>query len=53
MKEKGYLEFVWMSGKVNSTDLFTKNVPNPTFTKHTSYYCTDEDFSVKKQGRVF
>ena len=45
LKEEGILEFGWISGKINSTDLFTKNLPNPLFTKHTGYYCTDEDFA--------
>ena len=48
LKEEGVLEFHWIEGKRNSTDLFTKNLPNPLFTKHTGYYCTDEDFSVKE-----
>ena len=48
LKEEGVLKFTWISGKENSSDLFTKNLPNPLFTKHAGYYCTDEDFSVKK-----
>merc|ERR1711862_29657 len=48
LKEQGVLKFNWISGKENSTDLFAKNLPNPLFTKHAGYYCTDEDFSVKK-----
>ena len=48
MKEEGILEFAWISGSENSTDLITKNLPSPPFTKHASYYYTDEDFSVKE-----
>jgi len=48
LKEEGVLEFCWISGKINSTDLFTKNLANPLFAKHAGYYCTDEDFSVKE-----
>lgn len=33
----------WMLGKINSTDLFTKNLPNPLCTKYVSYYYTDND----------
>jgi len=46
LKEEGVLIFNWISGKINSTDMFTKNLPNPLFTKHAGYYCTDEDFAV-------
>ena len=45
LKEEDMLEFRWISGKINSTDLFTKNLPNPLFIKHTGYYCTDENFA--------
>ena len=45
MKEQGIIIFEWISGKKNTSDLFTKNLPNPMFTTHTGYFCTDEDFS--------
>ena len=45
LKEEGTVVFQWISGKSNSTDLLTKNLPNPLFTKHAGRYCTDEDFS--------
>ena len=45
LKEGNVMEYQWIPGKENSTDLFTKNLPNPDFTKHTGYYCTEEDFS--------
>jgi len=48
LKEEGVIAFRWISGKINSADLFTKNLPNPLFTKHAGYYCTDEDFSVEE-----
>ena len=48
LKEKGIIESRWISGDSNSTDLFTKNLSNPLFTRHVSYYCTDEDFSMIK-----
>ena len=44
LKEQGIMEFKWISGDTNSTDLFAKNLANPAFTKHASYYCTDEIF---------
>ena len=44
MKEQNIIEFGWIQGKRNSTDLFTKNLPNPLFTAHAGYYCTDENF---------
>ena len=48
LKEKGIIESRWISGNDNSTDLFTKNLPNPLFTKHASYYCTDDVFEMTK-----
>ena len=48
LKEKGIIESRWISGNDNSTDLFTKNLPNPLFTKHASYYCTDDEFEMTK-----
>ena len=44
LKEKGIIESRWISGNENSTDLFMKNLLNPAFTKHASYYCTDDVF---------
>ena len=41
LKEDIILEFNWVLRKENSSDLFTKNFPNPFFTKHSGYYCTD------------
>ena len=37
LKEEGIIEFVQISGKTNSMDLFTKNLPNPLFTKRVPY----------------
>ena len=48
LKEKDIIESRWIAGSKNSTDLFTKNSANPYFTKHVSYYYTDEDFLVSK-----
>ena len=31
----------WISGKENSSDLFTKNLAGPTFEQHTQVYCGD------------
>jgi len=45
LKEEGVIKFNWIPGKENCADLFTKNLPNPIFTKHTGYFCTDEDFA--------
>ena len=42
LKENSVLEFCWMPGENNSTDLFIKNLPNRAFTKQAGYYCTDE-----------
>ena len=44
LKEEGVLEFKQISGKVNTTNMFTKNLPNPLFTKYAGYYCTNKDF---------
>ena len=44
LKEKGIIESKLISGNDNSTDLFNKNLANPLFTKHASYYCTDDAF---------
>lgn len=48
LKEEGILEFRWISGKENSTDLFANNLPNPAFTKYSGYYYTDKNLSAKE-----
>ena len=44
LKENGLMVFRWISGNDNSMDLFTKNLPNPAFSKHVGHFCTDEEF---------
>ena len=48
LKESGMIESRWIYGDDNSTDLFTKNLSNPLFTKHASCYCTDDVFEMTK-----
>jgi len=48
LKEQGVIKSKWMPGDDNITNLFTKNLSNPSFTKHAGQYCADEDFSVAK-----
>ena len=45
LKEEGVIVFEWIPGKRNTSNLFTKNLPNTLFTTHAGCYCTDEDFS--------
>ena len=52
LKEEGMLIFNWISGKTNSVDLFTKNLPNLLLTQHVGYYCADKDFIAGKQRRI-
>ena len=35
LKEEGLLKVVWIPGKENEADLFTKNLPGPDFDRHT------------------
>ena len=41
LKEEGILKVMWMPGKENSADLFTKNLMGPEFEKHSSDYVSD------------
>ena len=44
LKEEGIVKTEWLSGKTNSSDLFTKNLDGPTFERHTKTFCgTEED----------
>ena len=39
---KNILNVVWISGDENEADVFTKNLPGPLFSQHTSHIMTDE-----------
>ena len=41
LKEQGIIRTEWLSGKENSSDLFTKNLAGLTFEQHSQVYCGD------------
>jgi hypothetical protein len=41
LKERGIVKVIWMKGKDNPADLFTKNLPRKDFEKHRAKYCGD------------
>ena len=47
LKEENELKVVWKKGADNSADLFTKNLPGPSFHKHTKEYCGNDAYYVK------
>ena len=44
LKEKGILKAVWKAGEDNSSDLFTKNLPGPSFEKHAKEYVGIDEY---------
>ena len=45
LKEANILKVIWIPGKANDTDLFTKNLGGPLFNKHTEKYCGKDKYS--------
>jgi hypothetical protein len=44
LKEQGLLLVVWVSNKLMSSDLFTKNLAGPDFQQHTAVYCGHDEY---------
>jgi hypothetical protein len=49
LKEEGIINVEWIPTAENSSDLFTKNLPGPSFNKHMSVYC-GVDAAIDSQG---
>ncbi len=49
LKEEGVINVEWIPTAENSADLFTKNLPGPSFHKHMSVYCGDDE-ALDSQG---
>ena len=45
LKEQGIVQVKWISGKKNTSDLFTKNLPGPPFHEHTETYCGEDEYN--------
>jgi hypothetical protein len=43
LKEEGIVNVEWIPTAENSADLFTKNLPGPSFYKHMSVYCGEDE----------
>jgi len=49
-KEKGILKVMHEPGTEMRSDLFTKNLPTTTFSKHLPHYVTDDDLAAPNQS---
>ena len=53
LKEEGVVIVEWIPTNNNSTDLFTKNLSGPIFSKHVAVYCgTDDVMGSQGEGVV-
>ena len=44
LKADGILIVKWIPGADNESDLFTKNLHGPLFTKHTRKFCGEDEY---------
>ena len=48
MKEDGIIKTVWMRGKENLVDLFTKNLAGPAYQKCARTFVGDDEYNEKQ-----
>ncbi len=44
LKEQGLIETIWISTDEIPSDLYTKNLGGPTFSKHTTVFCGEDKY---------
>ena len=44
LKEHGFLKVVWIASTENAVDLYTKNLPGPTFYKHAKVFVSNDKY---------
>ena len=47
----GIINTIWISGKENPADLYTKNLAGPDFEKHTVEFCGPDEYYKNIQDR--
>ena len=50
LKTEGVLVVRWIAGTKNESDLFTKNLHGPLFTKHTRKFCGEDEYGRSETG---
>ena len=59
LQEQGLIEVEWVNENDQTSDLFTKNLPRPTFEKHGSKffgideYMMDDNVEAKSDGQIW
>jgi hypothetical protein len=49
LKEQGIINCVWVAGATMCSDLFTKNLPQQVYKKHTKIYVGDDEYMLKEE----